>query len=86
MKKAAEVVQMPDNEKKYLLRTVIHPRDLAHYNMAKYLPKTFMINIGSMYYPLSFRFGEIIGDFVVYFSTKEKIPNDENGYEEKFEN
>ena len=35
---------------------------------------------------MTFYFKEWIGEFVAYFSLKHKVPNQENGYQQKFEN
>ena len=86
MKLTADVVQQPDLEKQYLLKNIIFPRDLKRYSMTKYVSKTFQINIGNMYFPITFHFQDYVGDIVVYVSMRERIPNKVNGYHEKFEN
>ena len=58
-------------------------KDLKRFQLFKYVPKTFQIDVGNMYLPFRFHFTEMDGEFTAYFSFKERFPNEENGYEQK---
>jgi len=43
------------------------------------------LDIGGLYQPLTFLFNGWKEDFTVYFSGEERVPNEDNGYERKYE-
>lgn len=61
---------------------MIQPGNLNKYSLRAYIGKTIQLDVGQLYQPLKFVFSDFIGDFNVYFSTKVKTPNEENGYDQ----
>lgn len=86
LKTTAQLLQRPDSEARFLRNNVIQPSQLGKYNLRKFIGKTIMLNVGSLYQPLKFKFTDFAGEFNVYLSHKQRIPNTENGFEQKATN
>ena len=62
-------------------KTVLKMSDVKKCTLHKYVPKTFMVDVGNLCLPLTFQFEDFAGEFNVYFSYKDRYPGEEQGYE-----
>jgi hypothetical protein len=66
----------------------VHPHDFKSVEIKnKYEVKSFILDVGNLFKPLTYNFSGFRGDFIMYYSNKrsQKNPSDENGYELKAE-
>ena len=72
----ARMLQRPDSEAMNLRKNVILPSQLGKYTLRRFVGKTIQLNVGQLYQPLRFTFTDYLADFNVYFSLKQKTPNE----------
>jgi hypothetical protein len=66
---------------------IYHPSDFKVCELEKkYEQKSFRLDVGGLFKPISFSFKQFKGDFTAYFSAKKEKPNNEHGYDFKVEN
>ena len=85
-KLTANVVRPNDPEMKFFQKHILKPPQFNNCNLYKFVQKTLMLNVGGLYQPLTFTFHGYLGKFEAYFSTKNPVPNHENGFEFRYEN
>lgn len=71
---------------KFFSKVVLKQPQFNACYLYKFVQKTLMLDVGGLYQPLTFTFHGYSKKFEAFLSTKDQVPNHENGFEIRVKN